>query len=251
MQIALLLIGDEILNGEREDLNAHYLIKKLGEKNQKLSELLVVPDKIEKIKSGILYLIKGNDLIITSGGLGLTPDDKTLEAISKALNLTLRKDAEVKELITNSLKKLRVEVKPFIIEEFSKRIDNAEIFKNEVGVAPCQHITFQNRSIFILPGVPGEFRYFINNVVMKHIEKAKRKKTVTFFVKGIESDFADILRKVEEEFPVKTASYPPVEIGEKYVKVKIIGQKDLEPAVKLFTSLLKERGIEIEKRVSE
>lgn len=250
MQIALLLIGDEILSGEREDLNAHYLIRKLGEKNQKLSELLVVPDEIEKIKSGILYLIKGNEFIITSGGLGLTPDDKTLEAIAKALKLELKKDAEVKKLITNSLERLGVKVKPFIIEEFSKRIDNADVFPNEVGVAPCQHITFQNCSIFILPGVPCEFRNFLDNVVIKYIEKADKKRTEIFFIKGRESDFADILRKVEEKFSVKTASYPPVETGERYVKVKITGGKDLEPAVELFTSLLKERGIEIEKRVS-
>ncbi len=250
MQIALLLIGDEILNGEREDLNAHYLIKKLGEKNQKLSELLVVPDEIEKIKSGILYLTKGNDFIITSGGLGLTPDDKTLEAIASALNLDITKDAEVKKLITNSLERLKVKVKPFIIEEFSRRIDNADVFPNEVGVAPCQHITFQSRSIFVLPGVPSEFRYFINSVVMKYIEKVDKERTETFLVNGRESDFADILQKIEKEFSVKTASYPPVEIGEKYVKVKITGREDLEPAVKLFTSLLKKRGIEIEKRVS-
>ncbi len=250
MQIALLLIGDEILNGEREDLNAHYLIKKLGEKNQKLSELLVVPDEIEKIKSGILYLTKGNDFIITSGGLGLTPDDKTLEAIASALNLELKKDEEVKKLIMSSLKKLGVKVNHFIVEEFSKKIDDAEIFKNEVGVAPCQHLVFQECSIFVLPGVPSEFRYFVNSVVMKYIEKVDKERTETFLVNGRESDFADILQKIEKEFSVKTASYPPVEIGEKYVKVKITGQKDLEPAVKRFTSLLKERGIEIEKRIS-
>ncbi len=250
MQIALLLIGDEILNGEREDLNAHYLIKKLGEKNQKLSELLVVPDEIEKIKSGILYLTKGNDFIITSGGLGLTPDDKTLEAIASALNLELKKDEEVKKLIMSSLKKLGVKVNHFIVEEFSKKIDDAEIFKNEVGVAPCQHLVFQECSIFVLPGVPSEFRYFVNSVVMKYIEKVDKERTETFLVNGRESDFADILQKIEKEFSVKTASYPPVEIGEKYVKVKIAGQKDLEPAVKRFTSLLKERGIEIEKRIS-
>ncbi len=250
MQIALLLIGDEILNGEREDLNAHYLIKKLGEKNQKLSELLVVPDEIEKIKSGILYLTKGNDFIITSGGLGLTPDDKTLKAIASALNLELKKDEEVKKLILASLKKLGVKVNHFIVEEFSKKIDDAEIFKNEVGVAPCQHLVFQECSIFVLPGVPNEFRYFVNNVVMKYIEKADKERTEIFLINGRESDFADILQKIEKEFSVKTASYPPVEIGERYVKVKITGRKDLEPAVKLFTSLLKERGIEIEKRVS-
>jgi len=250
MRIALLLIGDEILSGEREDLNAHYLIKKLGEKNQKLSELLVVPDEIEKIKSGILYLTKGNEFIITSGGLGLTPDDKTLEAIAKALNLEIKKDTEVKKLITNSLERLGVNVKPFIIEEFSRRIDNADVFPNKVGVAPCQHITFQNRSIFILPGVPCEFRNLLDNVVIKHIEKINKKRTEIFFIKGRESDFADILKEIEKEFSVKTASYPPAGIGEKYVKVKIAGKEDLEPAIKLFTSLLKERGIEIEKRVS-
>jgi len=251
MQIALLLIGDEILNGEREDLNAHFLIKKLREKNQKLSELLVVPDDIEKIKSGILYLIKGNDFIITSGGLGLTPDDKTLEAIASALNLKLKKDPEVRKLITSRLKKLMVQVKPFIIEEFSKKIDNAEIFANEVGVAPCQHVLFQNHSIFILPGVPDEFRYFINNVVIKRIENTDKEEVEIFLVNGRESDFADILRKIEEKFSVKTASYPPVEENERYVKVKIMGNQNLKPAIKLFISLLNKRGIKIEKRISE
>jgi nicotinamide-nucleotide amidase len=249
MQIALLLIGDEILSGEREDLNAHFLIEKLKSKNRKLSELLVVPDTLNRIENGILHLIKQNDFIITSGGLGLTPDDKTLQAISNALHLKLLKDNEVKNIVKSSLQRLHVNVKPYIVEEFSKKIETAEIFPNKVGVAPCQHIRTPEYSIFILPGVPDEFKFFVENIVFKYISENKSEKTEAFLINGRESDFADILNEIENKFNVKTASYPPLKNKEKYVKVKITGS-EIEKAVKFFVSHLQERGIKIEERIS-
>lgn len=248
MKISLLLIGDEILNGSREDLNAHFIIKKISKKNRVLSNILIVGDNDKKIIEGIQFLLQVSDFIITSGGLGLTPDDITLRTIAKGLKRKVIKSDKARNFVEKSLNKLNKQIKENLIENFSVCIEGAEIMENKAGVAPIEKIRIRNKVLFILPGVPEEFSRAFFNYVLPEIAEGKSSKEIALSVNCSESDIVDLLDRLEKEFSVKTASYPPISRN-RFLLIKIKG-KNTDNAQEFFIKNLKERSIKFEKNFS-
>ena len=248
MEIGLLLIGDEILNGAREDLNAHLVIKKLQEKQQTLNVMVVAQDNEQKIAESIRFLLKNNDLIITSGGLGLTPDDVTINAIAIGLNKKVIICNKAKEAVEKSLKRLGKKINGNLAKDFSHCIEGSEVIDNEVGVAPIERIMLNNKLIYILPGVPKEFSIMFQRYVLKEIPEGKSIREISVDVSCSESDIVDILRELEKRFGVKTASYPPI-FEKSNLNIKLKG-KDIETAFKFFLNKLRDRGIKFETNIS-
>ncbi len=254
MKISLFLIGDEIISGEREDINAHYLMKNLGECGLRLSEILITGDDKEEIGRGIKFLLSSSDIVITSGGLGLTPDDITIEAIAEALDRKIVYDETAKKLVRKSLKRLGRNIPEETEFEFYKKIEGATLMENFVGVAPIEKLVIDNKTVFILPGVPKEFREAIDRYIFPVIAQLKsvnNKQTVEFLINARESEVVNILKNVEKKFSVKTASYPPVLDNERYLKIKLTGaNEDVQKAKVFFEKALTKKGIRIEKEIS-
>ncbi len=253
MKISLFLIGDELISGEREDINAHYLIKKLGELDIKLSKLLITGDDKEEIGKCIKFLLHNSDILITSGGLGLTPDDITIEAIAKALKREVVYDEIAEKFVKNSLKRLGKTLPNKRVYEFCRKIKGAKLLENFEGVAPGEKINVNSKTIFVLPGVPKEFRNIVNKYIIPTLQKKKNtnESKTEYLINARESEVVDLLRELEEKFSIKTASYPPALECEKYLKIKLRGKKsNLEEAEKFFKEALKQREIKIEKKIS-
>ena len=248
MKIGLLLIGNEILDGSREDINAHLVIQKLKSKNLALSMVLIVRDEQEEIARGITFMINNADFIITSGGLGLTPDDVTLKSIARGLNKKMVLCKSARKAVERSLKRLGKKLRKDIEDDFSYCIEGAEIIENEVGVAPVEKVTKDKKVIYILPGVPAEFSEMFTHYVLNEIPNGQYIKEITIKTACNESDIVDVLRKIEKDFNVKTSSYPPVTKNE-MLTIAIKGGK-ANDAFKFFKLQLKERGIRFEKDIS-
>ncbi len=252
MKISLFLIGDEIISGEREDINAHYLMKNLGEHGITLSEILITGDIEEEIINGVKFLLENSDIVITSGGLGLTPDDITIEAIAKALNREIIYDEIAEKFVKNSLERLGRSLPEKPKSEFYRKIRGAKLLENFEGVAPGELIEENGKKIFIFPGVPKEFRDLVNRYILPLIS-GKNKEILyesEFLINARESDVVEILRNLEENFNIKTASYPPVLKTEKYLRIKLRGKKgEIEKAEVYFKEELAKRGIKIEERI--
>jgi molybdenum cofactor synthesis domain-containing protein len=84
---ALLVIGDEILSGRTQDANIAYLAKWLGVQGIRLREVRVVPDEMAAIGSAVNALRVAHDYLFTTGGIGPTHDDITVDAIAAALGV--------------------------------------------------------------------------------------------------------------------------------------------------------------------
>lgn len=73
------MIGDELLKGHVQDTNSHYLCKELWELGVKVGRVVVVPDDLEAIATEVRILSPLYDYVLTSGGVGPTHDDITME----------------------------------------------------------------------------------------------------------------------------------------------------------------------------
>ncbi|MCA0909639.1 competence/damage-inducible protein A [Qipengyuania gaetbuli] len=83
----LVVIGDEILSGRTHDKNIAQVASWLQVQNIRLAEVRVVPDVIEKIVEAVNALRADNDYLFTTGGIGPTHDDITVDAVAKALGV--------------------------------------------------------------------------------------------------------------------------------------------------------------------
>jgi molybdenum cofactor synthesis domain-containing protein len=82
---ALVIIGDEILSGRTQDANLAYLAKWLGVQGIRLKEVRVVSDDMDAIADAVNSLRVAHDYLFTTGGIGPTHDDITVDAIAAAL----------------------------------------------------------------------------------------------------------------------------------------------------------------------
>src|SRR4051794_22474806 len=83
----LLAIGDEVLSGEIANANAAYLSARLSEAGLAVREHVVVSDDAAAIKAALVRLQKETDVIIVTGGLGPTEDDRTIDVVSELLSV--------------------------------------------------------------------------------------------------------------------------------------------------------------------
>ncbi|MEE3156341.1 MAG: molybdopterin-binding protein, partial [Pseudomonadota bacterium] len=83
----LVVIGDEILSGRTHDKNIAQIASWLQVQGIRLSEVRVVPDVIERIVEAVNALREGYDYLFTTGGIGPTHDDITVDAVAAALGV--------------------------------------------------------------------------------------------------------------------------------------------------------------------
>jgi molybdenum cofactor synthesis domain-containing protein len=84
---ALVVIGDEILSGRTQDANLSYLARWLNIQGIRLKEARVVPDEMAAIGRAVTEALDAHDYVFTTGGIGPTHDDITVDAVAAALGL--------------------------------------------------------------------------------------------------------------------------------------------------------------------
>lgn len=91
VDLEIICIGNELLIGKVKDTNAHYLAKQITKLGANVKRVTVIQDTIQEISSSVCEAFaRKPQIIVTTGGLGPTFDDKTLQGIAKALNRKLR-----------------------------------------------------------------------------------------------------------------------------------------------------------------
>ena len=144
---ALLVIGDEILSGRTQDANIAYLAKWLGVQGIRLKEARVVADEMAAIGSAVNALRTTHDYLFTTGGIGPTHDDITVDAIAAALGLPVVVHPQAREILAgyygDKLNDARLRM--------ARTPDGASLIANPRTLAPGIRIG----NIFIMAGVPS------------------------------------------------------------------------------------------------
>ena len=100
----LIVIGDEILSGKRQDKHMSKMIELLNERGLSLHQVEYVGDDREAITSVLKKSFATNDVVFSTGGIGSTPDDHTRQCAAAALNVPLALHPDAKELIAQRIK---------------------------------------------------------------------------------------------------------------------------------------------------
>lgn len=85
----LVIIGDEILSAKVDDTNSPFLCRQLRSIGWRVCRVAVVPDDVASIAAEVAAQSEAHDVVLTSGGLGPTPDDVTMQAIAEAFGRRL------------------------------------------------------------------------------------------------------------------------------------------------------------------
>ena len=103
MRIELIIIGNEILIGKFQDTNSYWMAKRIAKYGHHLTRIIAIGDEKNDIINTLKDSLKRKpDIIITSGGLGPTFDDITIESIAAGLKLELKIDKNAYRLIQKS-----------------------------------------------------------------------------------------------------------------------------------------------------
>ena len=97
--IGVLIIGDEILSGRRQDKHLAKAIELLAERGLALSWARYVGDDPERITAALREAFEGGEIVFSFGGIGATPDDHTRACASRALGRPLQLHPEARPLI--------------------------------------------------------------------------------------------------------------------------------------------------------
>jgi nicotinamide-nucleotide amidase len=155
----IIAAGSEMLTPFRQDTNSLYLTARLNELGVSVAFKTIVGDNLEDLTGAARVAIARADIVIFTGGLGPTEDDRTREAAAAALGLGLRRNAEI---VTAMYK--RFAARRMAMPENNARqadvIDGAEVMQNPTGSAPGQYIDTvvgrHRKIVVLLPGPPRE-----------------------------------------------------------------------------------------------
>lgn len=211
----LITIGDEILSGNTVDTNSNFIANELKNIGVRVSQIITISDEIEIIKNTIKSAFEIGDLIITTGGLGPTRDDKTKKAIAEFFNdeITLD-DATFNHLKAYMERRGRIE----ILERNREQAfvpTKSKVFQNHYGTAPCMMMEQDGKLLFSLPGVPYEVKPLIRDQIIPYLQQKFSLNYISSRIVSVvgipESILADTIEDWELALPQNLSlSYLPV-----------------------------------------
>lgn len=230
----LITIGDEILSGNTVDTNSNFIATELKNIGIQVTQIFTISDEIDIIKNTLKTAFELGDLIITTGGLGPTRDDKTKKALADYFNDEIALD----EVTFNHLKNyMERRGRADILERNREQAfvpTKSVVFQNHFGTAPCMMMEQDGKLCFSLPGVPYEVKPLIRDQIVPYLKEKFNLyyiHTRIVSVVGIpESILADTIEDWELALPENLAlSYLPV--GTR-VKLRLTASGDNETALK-------------------
>jgi nicotinamide-nucleotide amidase len=192
-QIEIVCIGNELLIGKTFNTNATWLARRATSLGIAVKRITVISDDVEEIAKVIREVLQRKpQFAITTGGLGPTFDDKTLEGISKALDLKLTVDGKALDMIKQRYETYCKEGRIEKVELTPPRVkmatlpQGAQPLHNAVGTAPGVMLKVGKILLFALPGVPPEMEAIFEESVAPLLKRAVGK--VTFFETSLYAD---------------------------------------------------------------
>ncbi|MFN3774871.1 competence/damage-inducible protein A [Sphingomonas parapaucimobilis] len=199
---ALIVIGDEILSGRTQDRNIAQLATWLNVQGIRLAEVRVVADRAEAIAEAVNTLRVRNDYLFTTGGIGPTHDDITVDAIAAALGLPVIEHPEARAILEDYYAE-RGGVTA-ARGRMARTPDGASLIPNRVSGAPGIRIG----NIFIMAGVPHITAGMLD-ALTGTLEGGRPVVSGTIGCWVGESEVAELLRQAEKTHEgVAIGSYP-------------------------------------------
>ena len=227
MRASIISIGDELLFGQTLDTNAHWISQQLTESGIDVFQRFTIHDQPEEIKRKLDLARADTNLIILTGGLGPTLDDKTKETIAEYFKVDLVLNQKVLQQIEKifagrNIGKLERNKQQAMLPS------NCEAIPNLLGTAPGMWFELDNQLYISMPGVPIEMKSMMTEFVMPKLKRQCKLPALAhhyLMTAAIgESQIAELLQDFEKKLPAHIAlAYLP---GQAVVKLRLTARGD-------------------------
>ena len=208
----ILLIGNEILSGKVTDANAAYLCRELRGLGVEVRRITVVPDEVDLIAAEVRAFSAEYDVVFTSGGVGPTHDDVTIEGVARALGVPVIREPRLVQVLEGYYRGRLNEARL----KMADVPEGAELTADGELVFPAIVV----RNIYVLPGVPEIFRQKFDSLRERFRDAPFHLCSV--YVSMGEGTLADYLNAVLAAHPdLLLGSYPEFSNPEYKVKVTL------------------------------
>lgn len=197
---AALIIGNELLTGKIQEANLRVLALELRSLGIELLRVSMVLDDIETIAEEVRLLARSHDVVFTSGGVGPTHDDVTIEAVARAFDVPVVRSENIAEMLRGYYRERCTEghLRMALVPEGAELVNNSEVAWPAVVM----------RNVWMLPGIPEVFR------AKMPLLKDRLKGGAPFVTRAVytqmdEGDLKPLLDRIVEAYPaVEVGSYP-------------------------------------------
>ncbi|HEX9878863.1 MAG TPA: competence/damage-inducible protein A [Candidatus Binatia bacterium] len=228
MTAGIIIIGNEVLSGKTQDLNSHFLCKELRTLGVDVRRVSVIPDDVSLIGREAAAFSRQWDVVFTTGGVGPTHDDVTMEGIARGFEVKIIRhpdlEGRLRQRHGNQINSARLRM--------AEVPEGAELISDPQLYAPV--IKFRN--LYILPGIPKILQQQFHAIKDRFRESPFLLKII--YVKEGEGTLAAKLNDLLGRFPdLALGSYPVLDNPDFRVKVTL-ESKDAGYLAKAFTALL-------------
>lgn len=248
--IELISTGDEILFGRITDTNSSWIARRATELGARLKRVTCVGDDVDEIAKVLNEaLTRGNNLIMVTGGLGPSEDDKTVKAIGKAVGRDVILDQGAVERIKTSYSERGIQHSSRG-ERMARVLEGSKALENPVGMATGMMLSEGGTTVMTFPGVPAEMKAMFDAHAVPFIEARATTKFVarTVTVRVAFKDFFPVYREMQKDYPdafIKNAATPPESAEErlnvKKIKVDLVVEgENHEESGRLMDAMLEE-----------
>ncbi|MCD6098105.1 CinA family nicotinamide mononucleotide deamidase-related protein [bacterium] len=233
MNLFIISVGNELVSGRTVDTNSNLISKSLSAIGVETVGKISVPDEKKAIKEAIQFAIGRADAVIITGGLGPTPDDVTVEAISEFLGekLVFHKD------VLDSIRE-HFDSQGLVMPENNIRQaylpESATPIPNNVGTAPGLFIKKDGKRIFAIPGFPSEMEAMLNGFIIPKLSGTEEltERFESFSTAQVpESQILTMLEKKLSKSSLKQIRFYP-----SYTGINLQVPKETAPAVRELLS---------------
>jgi FAD synthetase len=225
---ALVVIGNEILSGKVQDSNAYFAARELRKIGAELKRVAVIPDDVSVIAEEVAYCSARFDFVITSGGVGPTHDDLTIEGVAAAFRRRVVKHPDLERVIRDH----------FVGKVNAAGLKMAEVPEGAIlnNAGDIRFPTVQVENVYVLPGIPQLFEAKLAAIENRFASDPYFMRAI--YTNATEGAIAEHLNACLIEFPhLLLGSYP--RIGNPEYRVKLtLESKDAEYLDRAFNHLM-------------
>ncbi len=220
MRIGIVLIGDELLTGRRQDQHFAKVIEMLATRSLELSWGRIVGDNPEILTPVLRDVLSSGDLVFSFGGIGATPDDCTRQCAAAAAGVMLTRHPEAARIIEEK----------YGPKAYPQRIQMADFpAGSHIIPNPYNGIAgFSLGTTYFVPGFPQmawPMVAWVLDTHYRHLHRAERPVQYLIRVYGVpESDMVPLMNRILAEYPeVKVSSLPHLAGADSHIEFGIRG----------------------------
>jgi molybdenum cofactor synthesis domain-containing protein len=226
----ILIIGNEILSAKVQDENAPYLLRSLRERGIDVSRVHVIPDVVDEIAAEVRSFARSFDYVFTSGGVGPTHDDVTLEAVALGFGRPLECSPEMEAALRRALQGKEP-------NESQLKMCHVPVGSTLIATSDLWFPVVQVENVYVFPGIPRLLRLKFEAIAHTFVGAPVYLSRV--YMSAMESEIAQALNALLVDFPeLRLGSYPATQKSHDYRTVVTLESRDASYVSRAVDSLL-------------